>query len=294
MTSAREDIRVLNSLKIRNFRSIRNAEVRLAPTGLTVVVGANGAGKSNFVRALEFIANLHVDGLQAAIGREGGLFSILPKVIPVAQLYRQTTVLGYEITLPRPDRYPEATPPPRATHHLAIQWGQRRSHRVVEELIEYSEPIAVAAALKTSRQTPTEGTTSVDRQMESPPHSVIRFVRDANAFSIDADPALESGHVEDYFEWLGFTAFEGLGVRVQSAEALRQLLAALASQRATGGVQLDSGMSMLDLGRRAAFALAPQHSVFRESASNIRRFDLQLSELRREQDVVRSHELAPH
>src|SRR5712692_10503684 len=99
LTKRLDSAHMLTSVRLQNFRSIRQADVRLAPMGLTVVVGANGAGKSNFVRALEFVAGLHTDGLPAAIGKQGGMYSILPKVIPISQLYRQTTTITYEIDL---------------------------------------------------------------------------------------------------------------------------------------------------------------------------------------------------
>jgi predicted ATPase len=84
-----------------------------------------------------------------------------------------------------------------------------------------------------------------------------------------------------------------LGVQVKTGDDLQKLLSALASRGAGDGESLERDESMLDLGHRAPFALAPQHGVFHDAASHIRRFDLQLAELRREQDVVPSHELAP-
>jgi AAA15 family ATPase/GTPase len=42
-------------IKIRNFRAIENQEVKLAP--ITVVYGANGAGKSSLLYALQTLKN---------------------------------------------------------------------------------------------------------------------------------------------------------------------------------------------------------------------------------------------
>ncbi len=51
----------LHRVRIRNYRSIGKCEVELAP--LTVLVGRNAAGKSNFLDALSFV----VDGLQTSL-----------------------------------------------------------------------------------------------------------------------------------------------------------------------------------------------------------------------------------
>jgi predicted ATPase len=64
----------LTRVKIRNFKSIGECDVRLKR--LTVLVGRNGAGKSNFLDALRFL----VDGLQTsldqAIKSRGGIKSV--------------------------------------------------------------------------------------------------------------------------------------------------------------------------------------------------------------------------
>lgn len=45
----------LESLHVQNYRSVRDATLKL--NGLTVLVGANGAGKSSFIKALELFWN---------------------------------------------------------------------------------------------------------------------------------------------------------------------------------------------------------------------------------------------
>jgi predicted ATPase len=60
--SSRRNARVfLKKFRIRNYKSIGKCEAALSP--LTVLVGRNGAGKSNFLDALRFI----VDGLQTSV-----------------------------------------------------------------------------------------------------------------------------------------------------------------------------------------------------------------------------------
>jgi len=56
---------------LRNYRSIGQCDVRLGR--LTYLVGTNGAGKSNFVDALHFVADALNSSLDQALSRRGGL-----------------------------------------------------------------------------------------------------------------------------------------------------------------------------------------------------------------------------
>lgn len=60
----------LRRVRIRNFKSIKFCDVTLEP--LTVLVGRNGSGKSNFVEALAFLRDLVTLGVVEAITRHGG------------------------------------------------------------------------------------------------------------------------------------------------------------------------------------------------------------------------------
>ncbi len=65
----------LERLWVRNYRSL--LEVSLRPDQLTVVVGANGSGKTNLYRALHLLSHGAEANLAAALLTEGGMPSIL-------------------------------------------------------------------------------------------------------------------------------------------------------------------------------------------------------------------------
>ena len=50
---------MISRLAIKNFRSLRDVELRPGP--LTVLIGANGAGKSNILDALRFLKEINSD-----------------------------------------------------------------------------------------------------------------------------------------------------------------------------------------------------------------------------------------
>jgi predicted ATPase len=74
----------LTHLKVSGFRSLRSIDTPLGD--LTVLIGANGSGKSNFVALFNMLSFMLSGSLQLYIGRKGGGSSILhygPKVTPV-------------------------------------------------------------------------------------------------------------------------------------------------------------------------------------------------------------------
>jgi predicted ATPase len=66
---------VIQTLAVESYRSLRQLVLPLSP--LTVVTGANGAGKSSLYRALRLLADAALGGAVAALAREGGLSSTL-------------------------------------------------------------------------------------------------------------------------------------------------------------------------------------------------------------------------
>jgi predicted ATPase len=66
---------MLHTVAIRGYRSMRDVVVPL--TGLTVVTGANGTGKSSMYRALRLLADCGRGEVIGSLAREGGLQSVL-------------------------------------------------------------------------------------------------------------------------------------------------------------------------------------------------------------------------
>jgi energy-coupling factor transporter ATP-binding protein EcfA2 len=69
---------MIESLEIKKFKSIVQAKVKFSP--LTVLVGMNGAGKSNLMLALAFLSHVSNHGLTAAVNQFGGFSSLLPQM----------------------------------------------------------------------------------------------------------------------------------------------------------------------------------------------------------------------
>ncbi|HYC93383.1 MAG TPA: AAA family ATPase [Thermoanaerobaculia bacterium] len=64
----------LTKISVQNYKSLKAFD--FAPEDMTVVVGANAAGKSNFADCIDFISEVYRHGLEVAIGRKGGYENI--------------------------------------------------------------------------------------------------------------------------------------------------------------------------------------------------------------------------
>ncbi|MHB1860250.1 MAG: AAA family ATPase [Solirubrobacteraceae bacterium] len=73
-TDGAEQVGRLHQVEIRNYKSIGQATVKLAP--LTIFVGPNGAGKSNFMDALAFVSECLVDSVELAFKGRGGISAV--------------------------------------------------------------------------------------------------------------------------------------------------------------------------------------------------------------------------
>ncbi len=65
----------INRITIKGYKSIREMDIELGP--LNVLIGANGAGKSNFVSFFRFIQEMAENKLQLAVAKHGGADAIL-------------------------------------------------------------------------------------------------------------------------------------------------------------------------------------------------------------------------
>ncbi len=65
---------MLSHLGVKNYKSLKDVELK--PNDFMVVVGANAAGKTNFVDSLDFLGRCFRDGLVEAVASKGGYENI--------------------------------------------------------------------------------------------------------------------------------------------------------------------------------------------------------------------------
>lgn len=62
---------LITRLKVKNYRSL--ADIDIAFTPLTILVGENGSGKSNTIDVLRFVRDMLTDGFELALLKRGGV-----------------------------------------------------------------------------------------------------------------------------------------------------------------------------------------------------------------------------
>jgi predicted ATPase len=110
----------ISRVRLENYRSIAHCDVELGP--LTVLVGANGAGKSNFLDALRFVATAVSTSPDQAITERGGLREILHRSPDPAPSFS----IDLEFTIPwghNPEQWV------RGTYGFTVAPSTRRGQR---------------------------------------------------------------------------------------------------------------------------------------------------------------------
>ncbi len=83
----------IKHLHIKNFKSIALADIDFSP--LTMIVGANAAGKSNLINVFRFIQDIARSGVDSAIALQGGI----PYLVNVSIPREENMEIGFLIDL---------------------------------------------------------------------------------------------------------------------------------------------------------------------------------------------------
>jgi predicted ATPase len=85
----RDEFGKLQTLTVTGYKSIRQIE-NLELRDLNIVIGQNGAGKSNFISLFRFLARLAREELQVYVTKQGGLNKVLyfgPQITNKLEIY---------------------------------------------------------------------------------------------------------------------------------------------------------------------------------------------------------------
>src|SRR5262249_25287927 len=83
-------------IRISNFRSIRDTTFTFPESGLAAVIGANGSGKSNLIKLLQFLGSIATDGVEGAVRVLGGFESVFPKALTPPELRHAVFEVDYQ------------------------------------------------------------------------------------------------------------------------------------------------------------------------------------------------------
>jgi predicted ATPase len=180
-------MRNVDRLRIQGFKSIEDVELELGP--LNVVVGANGAGKSNLIGAFRFLERLVTKNLQLTVGQAGGAERFLfhgSKRTTNLRLYFRFGENAYEANLvPATDSLIFAS-------EVGHYYGYPALRGIPVD--DYAVPFATG-----SRES------QLIEEAEKPEGKIARYVRDAvvdwSVFHFhdtsDSSPAKQKGDLDD-------------------------------------------------------------------------------------------------
>lgn len=282
-------------VEIENFKSIIKATVNLTP--LTVIVGANGSGKSNLIKALEFLAFLPKFGLVATVNRFGGFQALVPKAVPTEDLKKTRIGFRYQWLLPALPAYDESFPPLAVQHELELAHAEKESIRVTAEKAIYYQPLAVAEIFRALSVDGTPDTAILAGRSE---FVLERGPRGGVKYSAAPPLAME---IPGYLRWLGLAFAQE---SITSVTALRRALRFMVDAR-RGQLRAPEESeqryepsresrqryeSFLDPDVETVVDYAMQAREFSTMLRSVRRYDLLLSELRPEQQVSEERQLS--
>ena len=119
----------LRRVQIRNYKSIAFCDVTLEP--LTILVGRNATGKSNFLDALGFLRDVVVKGVREAVHLHGGRDAVLCRSA-------DTTRVGIEIETFHPGKDPADSR--SATFAIEVDMTSNSLAKLVKDRIRFCDP----------------------------------------------------------------------------------------------------------------------------------------------------------
>ena len=275
---------MIRSIIVRNFKSILEESVHLQP--LTVIVGANGSGKSNLIEALDFLGSVPRRGVAGAVHAMGGYANLIPKAIPRARSASTRVSLGTALTLPPPEDYPEGLAEIQVEHLIEIAPSATLGARVSAETLTFHQVIPLGAVFL--HQVDNKPVNQEALHKEST-FTLKRTPKGSYEFS--AEPPLDS-ELAYYLAWLGLPF---LLSDLKNEKSANRFLGAITSPPRPPGRRRRRParqISFLDPDDRNIITFSSHASALRQVLGSIRRYDLLLDQLRNEQQVTSDRQIS--
>jgi predicted ATPase len=126
MDGSARPVPFISRVRLKNYKSIAECDVRLGP--LTILIGPNGTGKSNFLDALAFLSRAVATAPHEAIDEHGGLDEVLRRVPEVTSSFS----IDVEVTVPVMGR-PDGPATGWYGFEIARASAARRSFKIIRE-----------------------------------------------------------------------------------------------------------------------------------------------------------------
>lgn len=271
-------MRRLRSVRLENFRSIYSAKVDFGE--FNVLIGANGSGKSNLVKAIEMIADVQKSGLVAAVANQGWGNSIVPKRFDNAQVFDVPVKVEYEVDLGNPEgkqsKVFKNIDNPISLHSLLVTFPESDQVFLEKEVIKFTQVAQLGCVFgKASDEIKAN-------ESEIPAKSHVRFYKNNKGdVSATFKPKLNG---DNYFRFVHGLGLDFVSNEDVSSVDLKHILQNAFKEEGEFGkdrVKRISQKSMFEM--KGYASIFPPYSRHKDIVGKFSRFDILLSNIRFEQ-----------
>ncbi|MBK7303903.1 MAG: AAA family ATPase [Saprospiraceae bacterium] len=281
---------MITDLEILNFRSIQGGKVHLEP--LTVIVGANSTGKSNLVKALDFISDIAQYGIHDAVYKRGGFNEILPKQIK--NLNGLEIYFNFNINLDEPENWPKEFGKLTAKYELGIEQSRTGKIKIKRESLEIKSILLLSYFLD-KKWDDKENKIKIDLELPDLnlfQQSSFKISRiKLNKLNFTTNVKLDSEHSSLLLNWLGIKRFfeSRKDKKLPEVKELEKTINSLLSAVRPGEKSEDLPIISLN---RILFGISPHLRKLVSELESISRYDLFINELRQEQIISNSRQVS--
>lgn len=276
---------MIKSLKVTNFRSILESYVDL--NNLTVFVGANASGKSNIMKALEFVRDATTDSLDDAVLERGGFAELLPKQI--SKPGKEVISFELSFTVKAPAGWKKYNLPELVVDY-SFSFCKKNNNKVkiVDECIIFKDPLLIGKFLRKKIQD--RSSVKVKNEVYDFSEymgSEIKIIRKSNSKSVDISHNIDLNkqNIEALSEWIGvrrmFDSSKHNYTKTQIISIIKTFIEYFDIKPAESSNYSES--TLLLSNRRSIFRFNEHYRETINTLNRIRRYDLFLNELRSEQ-----------
>lgn len=267
---------MIEEIGINNFRSIIDNKITFEP--LTVIIGANGAGKSNLVKAVELIGEIPNTSIGQAISAQGGRNGIEPVLFGNTDIDKAPSKIEVKFKMPSYDtEYDEI--PMLVKHSIEFSFTRQSKLIINNESIEFTSVLHVGEMLLKDRRKPDE---NVREDYKFTDNSVFSITKGGGgAIKVDLPDMKSSYDRGCMLTWLGFPS--DWSQKFDTKKKIKDLLTSIAPKVSNNNYNL--GKSFLDGRYESLLKWSREFNGYTSFVSNIRRYDLLLNELRKEQPI---------
>jgi len=171
---------MLTSLKIKNFRSINDCNIKLGR--VNVIVGANSTGKSNLIKAADFLFDISKYGFEKSINKRGGVSEIIPKQFK--NTLEQEVSFDIDTKLTQPDNWPRKFGKLMTEYQFSVVSSSKNRYKLKSEVLKIKSVLLYSHFLK-NMNNDNNDITLKPNTLKTYQNSQIIFTRNCKTNSID-------------------------------------------------------------------------------------------------------------